>query len=644
MRRDEAGAHCASTGRPRRDICFRVKSAHSLRLSAGLWFGLCFMAQLALGAAPANTTTSAPPDLSGYRTVAQAITTKVRKERAVRMGQPGYLGVEAAPVRNGHPVVEDVDPDSPAAKAGLRRGDVLVRVNGDDISNDEELREAIQSRTPGDRVRVSFKRGGRPMDVVVTLAAVSRPLQLSGEHVLVGVRFTEPKDGEGLKIVRLTPDLPAAKSGLKLGDRMLKFDGVPLFRASDFADGLADKRPGDRMKVTVERGDREFDVTLVLAPNPAAGAAEMSWYNRKFWSNSVYRLAVVLVEFSDVKRNPRITDAAWQQSLFSVGAYRNRNNATGQPAQGSVNDYYREQSCGALRFEGRMFGPVQSAKQRADYLPGTSAAQKTAFFTEALDAVLARHGANALDNADGLLFIHAGARVPLISRGSLYWPHRGNTTYRGRKWPYVICQEGGARMSPVSLFAHELGHMLGLPDLYARPENPGSEGAGVWCAMSNHVPGPRPRHFSAWCKIQLGWLKPAVIDPTVKQKLILAPVAGSTTECFKVLARSDGSEYFLLENRRKKGFDESLPDEGLFIWRVVRERPALEESHGVEGPMGPRVYLHSVPYPSASNNAFTSYTTPPSRSFLGGGLPVFITQIRKLDDGRITFHIGYDYQ
>src|SRR5205823_11020261 len=123
------------------------------------------------------------------------------------------------------------------------------------------------------------------------------------------------------------------------------------------------------------------------------------------------------------------------------------------------------------------------------------------------------------------------------------------------------------------------------------------------------------------CKEMLGWVKPTVIDPTVKQKLVLAPVENSPKECYKVLARPDGSEYFLLENRRKKGFDTSLPAEGLLIWRVVGNRPILEESHGVEGPAGPRSVLDKVPFPSDANDAFTPYTTPSSRSKLGGGLP-----------------------
>jgi hypothetical protein len=160
--------------------------------------------------------------------------------------------------------------------------------------------------------------------------------------------------------------------------------------------------------------------------------------------------------------------------------------------------------------------------------------------------------------------------------------------------------------------------------------------------MSNQVGNGKPQHFCAWSKEQLGWIAPTVIDPTVRQKLILSPIEGSSKECYKVLARADGSEYFLLENRRKQGFDKELPAEGLLIWRVVGNKVMLEESHGVDGPSGPRVFLPSVPYPSAANTAFTPYTLPSSRSQLGGGLPVHITNIRRHNDGRISFWIGYE--
>ncbi|MCX6910131.1 MAG: M6 family metalloprotease domain-containing protein [Verrucomicrobia bacterium] len=585
------------------------------------------------------------PDLSEFRTTATAVTTQVvAKVRMASAGQSGYLGVSVMSGKNGKLVVADVEPGSPAAKAGVRPHDALVKANGRSPENAEELRDLLESKSPGEEMKLVVLRNGRRLELVATLAATSRPLKLSGQRVLLGVRVANAKEGDGGVITRIVDGLPASKAGLKAGDVIVKMNGLPFLRASDLSDMVADKAPGDRLTVTVRRRGVEMEKTLELVPDPAGNPDDLAWYNRKFWKQDRYRLAVVPIEFPDVKRNPKIMARDWSESLFSVGAYANRTNATGQLVFGSVNDYYHEMSGGAFKFEGKIFAAVQAGKKREDYMPGTSSATKTAFFTEALDALLAREGTNTLANFDGLLFLYAGGRVAQASRGSLYWPHRGNARYRGKQWAYVICPEGGQFMSSVSLFSHEFGHLLGLPDLYARPENPGSEGAWVWCAMSNQITGGRPQHFSAWCKEQLGWLKPAVIDPAVKQKLVLAPVEGSTTECFKVLARPDGSEYFLLENRRKKGFDQSLPGEGLLIWRVVRERPFLEESHGVEGPMGPRVYLRSVPFPSASNNAFTPYTTPSSRAQLGGGLPVHITNIHQLDDGRVTFHVGYEYE
>ena len=329
--------------------------------------------------------------------------------------------------------------------------------------------------------------------------------------------------------------------------------------------------------------------------------------------------------------------------MFSTGTYTGTN-ATGQTVFGSLRDYYLEQSCGRLRVDGRVFPWVEMSKKRGDYSQAAGASAKTPFLTEALDLVLKREGEKALQDFDGVVFIYAGDRYPNVNRASLYWPHRATFKHKGRTWSYFICAEGGRRMGNISVYCHEFGHMLGLPDLYARPENPGSEGLGNWCAMSNQNPYGRPQHFGAWAKEQLGWLHPAVIDPTVKQKLVLAPVEGTTNECFKVLIRPDGSEYLLLENRRKTGFDDSLPGEGLLIWRVVGNRVILEESHGVEGPSGPRVFLPLVPYPSVANDAYTPYTTPSSRSMLGGGLPVHLTNIRRHPDGRITFHIGYEYQ
>ena len=540
-------------------------------------------------------------------------------------------------------VVTEIAAGSPAAKAGLVRGDLLLRIDGKEVLTAEALRSTLQAHVPGDALKLTVLRQDKPTEFTTVLSAASRPMTLSVNRPVLGLRLGDPKEGIGAPIVQVSADSPAAKAGLKVGEQIIKIDGMPLTVPGKLADVITEKKPGDTVTLTVRLDDKEIELKVELAGEDGGRGQAQGWDSRNssMFKKEVYRLAVVRIEYPDAKQNPKITAKDWEDALFSKDTYK-KTNATGQGVHGSVNDYYQEQSYGHLRVEGKVFDWVEVGKKRADY-GGVGGNNRTALLTEALDKLLARDGKDALKDFDGVFFMYAGDRVS-GNRGDIYWPHRSTVSHQGRRLSYFICPEGGRTMYNNSTIAHEFGHMLGLPDLYARPENPGSEGVGVWCAMSNQAPNGRPQHFSAWCKDQLGWITPAVIDPSVKQKLILAPIEDSKKECIKVLARLDGSEYFLLENRRKKGFDASLPAEGLLIWRVVANRPILEESHGVEGPSGPRVYSSAVPFPSPANNAFTPFTTPSSRAQLGGGLPVHITNIQRLPDGRITFYVGYDFQ
>ncbi len=586
------------------------------------------------------------PDLAEYKTVATASTTVIVRGKGVSTGLPAYLGIVAANEPAGRLKLADVERDSPAAQAGLKRGDLLTSFEGKAVPNSEALRSLLQAHAPGDSVKLAIIREGEPKKVVAALAAVSRPMKISSERAFLGLQVGEPKEDDGAPIERITEGSPAARAGLKAGDLLLKLDGAVLTGgAARLRDALSEKRPGDAVKLTYRRGEEVLDVRVELTAEQGFGRrgfGGQGWDSREatIWKKNTYRLAVVCIEFPDVKHNEKIECKDWENALFSQKTYKT--SATGQTTYGSLHDYYQELSCGALRIEGKVFPWVCAGKNRGEYAQN-SGRSRTTLLIEAVGKVLERDGKDALQGFDGLFFLYAGTRVQ-TNRGGLYWPHCANMTHEGKRWRYFICPEGGSRMANNSVICHEFGHMLGLPDLYARPENPGSEGAGVWCAMSNQSPNGRPQHFCAWAKEQLGWLKPAVIDPTVPQKLILSPVENSASECFKVLVRRDGSEYFLLENRRRIGYDQSLAGEGLLIWRVVGNKPILEESHGVEGPPGPGVFPRSVPYPSDANNAFTPYTLPSSRSQLGGGTPVHITNIRRLADGRITLSVGYEYQ
>jgi M6 family metalloprotease-like protein len=612
--------------------------------------------------------TTATPDLTGYRTVKDAATRTIVPARPGVAGRTGYLGASTIRDDQGRLTIEQVQPDSPASKAGVQPGDVIARVDGEPVRTPDLFREAIQAHAPGEPVKLALIRRGQPIESTATLAATSRPRSANTRRAYLGIAMGEAKEGEGVRVDRVEPDSPAATAGFKPGDRIFQIDGLDFTTAAKLTEILTEKQPGNEFEVTVRRDGAEVVLRPKLAadqggfrpggagapgrpgqpgqpgqPGGGQGRGQGGQMTIPLWIKPEFRVAVIGIEFPDVKHNAKVSVSDWDEAWLGEGTYHGKKSPTDQDVRGSLNDYFVEQSAGAFRLKGKVFDWIEVGKKRADYILGSGTTSITAVLVEALEKVVARDGQDALKDFDGVLFVYAGETIR-GNRGSVYYPHAGTIrSFQSKRWSYVLIPEGGPRQTMLGGVVKEFAQMLGLPDLAARTEDRGSEGLGPWSVQSNPTRGPQPQHLDPWSKEKLGWLKPTVIDPTVKQKLILGPIEGSATECFKVLVRPDGSEYFLLENRRKQGFDEGLPAEGLLIWRVVKDRPSLVESHGIEGPTGPTVRLDAVPYPSPANHAFTSETTPSSRSTLGGGLPVSITNIRRLPDGRIAFQIGYDY-
>jgi len=161
----------------------------------------------------------------------------------------------------------------------------------------------------------------------------------------------------------------------------------------------------------------------------------------------------------------------------------------------------------------------------------------------------------------------------------------------GRVWPNagaslsVNTNDGLSRLSIAVVneqseggtCAHELGHMIpsyfaswryvGLPDLYsyeaAERGEPSSIFVGPWDIMDINRPA---RHFSSFSKIMLGWITYELAKPTATEVLlfVIEPITKeSGTRAVKILTKSQ--TYYLVETRRKIGFDRSLPDEGVII-------------------------------------------------------------------------------
>jgi len=121
-------------------------------------------------------------------------------------------------------------------------------------------------------------------------------------------------------------------------------------------------------------------------------------------------------------------------------------------------------------------------------------------------------------------------------------------------YPELESQDGFA-FSPVGVVCHELGHALGLPDLYdtVAPENQvfaESQGIGSWDLMAAgtwNANGFVPAEFSAWSKVSLGWIDPIVVTTDQEMVSLMAVEHDRFRGVIKVPI--GGDEYFLIENR-----------------------------------------------------------------------------------------------
>ena len=119
---------------------------------------------------------------------------------------------------------------------------------------------------------------------------------------------------------------------------------------------------------------------------------------------------------------------------------------------------------------------------------------------------------------------------------------------------------------PIGVAVHELGHVLGLPDLYDYSSR--SVGLGGYSLMANggwgsemfEIAGTTPTHLDPWSKVQLGFVTPTTVSATEYEKVNLNSIGGFSTpyNVLKIVSELDPKQYFLVENRQHSGFDRGL--------------------------------------------------------------------------------------
>ena len=151
----------------------------------------------------------------------------------------------------------------------------------------------------------------------------------------MGVTLGDPGKG-GITIYEVEAKGPADQAGLKAGDVILTLDGRPTQTDTAFRDALSTKQPGDRVDVVYSRDGKQAETKVFVMPEAVERKGGRGfgggggWDDRipRAWRKPTYKLAILGVEYPDVKHNAKIKDSDWEESMFSIGTYTGKN-ATG---------------------------------------------------------------------------------------------------------------------------------------------------------------------------------------------------------------------------------------------------------------------------------------------------------------------------
>ena len=126
--------------------------------------------------------------MAGDKHACTASTQECLNKMAAKIQAKGWLGVETDQLESGRWQVTSVYPDSPAEAAGFKKGDVLVAMNGIDLSdeNKEALKKAKHALGPGSEVTYLVKRQGGKVKLTAQLGSVPTAVAAEwiGEHMV----------------------------------------------------------------------------------------------------------------------------------------------------------------------------------------------------------------------------------------------------------------------------------------------------------------------------------------------------------------------------------------------------------------------------------------------------------------------------
>jgi RNA polymerase sigma factor (sigma-70 family) len=193
----------------------------------------------------------------------------------------GYLGVVlAGDDDKKQTLIHQVFPDSPALKAGIKSGDVRLKVGDTVVMGPMEAINLLKDTKPGDQVKFVFKQDNKETKLTITLGKWPAKIKVPTEAIpqedskdeqpaaFLGLILRDDGDSGVVVIHQVTAESPAAKAGVKADDVLLQFGETKAKASGDVVKGMAKLKPGDKVTLRIKRGDKEMDVTITAGKRP----------------------------------------------------------------------------------------------------------------------------------------------------------------------------------------------------------------------------------------------------------------------------------------------------------------------------------------------------------------------------------------
>jgi S1-C subfamily serine protease len=198
----------------------------------------------------------------------------------------GWLGISIQPVTEeiarafglNHiqgALISDIMSGSPAEKAGLRQGDIILRFGGKDIRDSRQLQLLVAEAPVGQNVALEIFRDGKTSKVQVTLgnlesAAAAKPRLAGPQSGWLGMTVEvlpgdiRMKGLRGVLVTDLAPDGLAADTGIRRGDIIISINRKKIFGLRDYESAMSEAEKRGNVAILVKRGGANIYFALKI--------------------------------------------------------------------------------------------------------------------------------------------------------------------------------------------------------------------------------------------------------------------------------------------------------------------------------------------------------------------------------------------